>query len=94
MSPIHDARILAHFLRELEPYGIGRDRIAIEYQDVLQDYDVLISGGALTDTQVDQIWRATRMGGVVRFADRRNTERWFALLEREARKITDVREGS
>lgn len=62
MAAIHDARML-HLFRELEPFGIRGDRIKIAYHAYMQDYDVLISGGALTDRQIEGICSATRMGG-------------------------------
>lgn len=86
-EPDHDALMMAHLLRELEPHGVGADRITIEYQDDLQDYDVLITGGELTQAQISGLSDATRMGGCVRFSDARNTDLWYAHLGREGRKM-------
>jgi|GEM_PF-4826354 len=87
MTTDHDALMMAHLLRELAPHGIDEERITIEYQDDLQDYDVLISGGELTPEQIGNLADATRTGGCVRFSDTRNTDLWHAHLGREGRKI-------
>ena len=87
MTTDHDARMMAHLLGLLEPHGIGADRLTIAYEDDLQDYDVLISGGELSDAQIAGIWEAMRLGGCPRFTDTRNTDRWHEALRRDGRRI-------
>ena len=87
MTTDHDARMMAHLLGLLEPHGIGADRLTIAYEDDLQDYDVLISGGELSDAQIAAIWEAMHLGGCPRFTDARNTDRWHEALRREGLKI-------
>ena len=83
MSTNPDDRMLAHLVSALAPHGIGADRLVLTYEDVLQDYDVLILGGDLTDSQIEGLCEATRMGGCLRFEEPRNTTRWDDILRRE-----------
>lgn len=83
----HTARMRAELVRQLKPHSIGADRLAVEYQDDWQDYDVLIDGGELTGEQIAGIREAVRMGGCVRFSDTRNTDRWDQILRWEGAQI-------
>lgn len=83
MTDARDARMLAHYLNALTPYGIGADRLVLTYEDDLQDYDVLVLGGELTDRQIEGLFDASRRGGCLRFVDARNTTRWDEVLRRE-----------
>ncbi|WP_420471890.1 hypothetical protein [Brevundimonas sp. FT23042] len=91
MTDDHDARMLAHLLQALEPHGIGADRLILTYEDYLQDYDLQILGGDLTDAQIEALFDATRLGGCVRFAEPANETRWGAHLKREGAALLKTR---
>lgn len=87
MTVDHDALMMAHLIRALAPHGVGEDRIVITYEADLQDYDVLITGGELSEAQIEGLFDVARHGGVFRFVAPRNTERWDAQAHREGAKI-------
>ena len=60
------------FVERLSAYGIGEDRIHVTYQDFLQDYEITISGGLLTEEQVEGVQKVTRDGGCVVFENSEN----------------------
>lgn len=91
MTDDPDARMLAHLLRVLEPHGIGADRLTITYEEDLQDYDVLISGDALTEPQMTGVIEATLLGGCPRFTDPGNEALWHAHLRREGTALLKAR---
>lgn len=86
-DPDPDARMMEHLVRELAPYGIGADRLAISYEDYLQDYDVLISGEVLTEEQIGGIIKTMPKGGCFRFTLDENERRWSEALGRKGLKL-------
>ena len=84
-------RFKAALVRQLEPVGIGEDRIHVEYRAYLQDCEVLIDGGELTDEQISLLRDATRFGGCLAFTNAENDARLHRAESRDGQEIMKAR---
>jgi len=75
------------FVERLSAYGIGEDRIHVTYQDFLQDYEITISGGLLTEEQVEGVQKVTRDGGCVVFENSENAGLFSRFEARDGREM-------
>jgi hypothetical protein len=81
----------AELLRQVEPAGIGGDRIDVEYQAELQDFEVRVGGGELSDEQIALLREATRFGGCLVFTNTANSLRRFNAQARDGSAILKAR---
>lgn len=77
----------AKLIALLEPLGVAPHRLQVAYQDDLQDYDILIGGGTLTDEQIADVDQATRSRGCLRFSNRANDQKLHQMHAREGRLL-------
>jgi len=84
-------RFKAALVRQLEPGGIGEDRIHVEYRAYLHDCEVLIDGGELTDKQISLLREATRFGGCLAFTNEENNARLHRAKCRDGQEIMKAR---
>jgi hypothetical protein len=77
----------ADLIARLTAAGVQESDIMVTYRDDLQDYEILIGGGTLTDEGIAHIRTATRMAGIVTFEDSENAARLHAQEAVEGRAL-------
>jgi len=77
----------ADLIARLTAAGVQESDITVTYRDDLQDYEILIGGGTLTDEAIAGIRTATRMAGIITFEDTENVARLYAQEAVEGRAL-------